>query len=175
MWFPLSPNILWNYIKQEKIQCITGRWILREFSLKSTGNSFSHLLCNPFSALLIHISCSWVQSLLHYTSLWKPTENMTCKKKRDETLGTPKRQMNEHSQLSHLAHSGWFDTVSLMRLLVTSMMWTLSWWTWTRKRGFCYSAQCLRTCDILSKNRNHYHSGEQQSHEEGPWDQDEDD
>lgn len=83
--------------------------------------------------------------------------------------------MNEHSQLSHLAHSGWFDTVSLMRLLVTSMMWALSWWTWKRKRGFCYSTQCLRTCDIQRRNRNGYHSGEQQSHEEGPWDQEEDD
>lgn len=75
-------------------------------------------LCDPFSAVLVNISGGRIQCLLHHAGLREPTGGGGGKRKGGHVFYAPQESAKE----SYLAHSGWLDTVSLIRLLVTLMM-----------------------------------------------------
>lgn len=126
--------------------------------------------------MLINIGSSWIQSFLHNTSFWKHA-GRRCRRVTNRLVkigDTLEFEATEKSQkLSYLAHSGWLETVSLIRLLVTSMMWTLSWWTW-RQNSILVTVWTIPGVKYLIVHTT-YHSSEQQSHEQGPCNKEEDD
>lgn len=78
---------------------------------------FRYPLRDPFSAVLVDISGGRIECPLHHLGLREPTGGGGTRKGGHVTY-TPQEGAKE----SYLAHSGWLDTVSLIRLLVTLMM-----------------------------------------------------
>lgn len=80
---------------------------------------FPYPLCDPLSAVLVNISGGRIQCPLHHAGLREPTGGGGGGIRKGELVFyTPQESAKE----SYLAHSGWLDTVSLIRLLVTLMM-----------------------------------------------------
>ena len=75
-------------------------------------------LRDPFSAMLVNISGGRIQRPLHHLGLREPTRGGGGQRQSGHMFYTPQEDATE----SYLAHSGWLDTVSLIRLLVTLMM-----------------------------------------------------
>lgn len=100
--FTLSPNILWSCTKEDsmhnkllKIQFLLPYFESEKSMEDKICNYYSYFLCYPFSTVLIDISSSRIQSLLHHTSLWKPARGGQWKKKmmRKYTLQTQKEKV----------------------------------------------------------------------------------